>query len=103
MWANLSGSGVVDDQTYGYWSGPTANLLLAVRKGDPAAGTSSGVTFDLLTGPVAFDNAGKIAFGATLVGSGVTAPMRRDSGRIVPAASNSWPVGGATRPERQAA
>jgi hypothetical protein len=70
MWANLAGSGVVGNDSYGYWTGGASTLALVVRKGDPAAGAPSG-NFGVLGGPVAFNIEGRVAFGANLTGSGV--------------------------------
>jgi hypothetical protein len=71
LWANVSGTGVVDDQSYGIWSGHSKNLTLAALSGDAAPGTPSGVRFEILSGPVALNNLGQIVLGANLVGTGV--------------------------------
>jgi hypothetical protein len=71
LWANLAGTGVVGNDRYGYWSGGAGSLALLTRSGNPAPGTSSGVSFGPLFGPIAFNGAGQVAFGANLTGSGV--------------------------------
>src|SRR5262245_23382066 len=70
-WANLAGTGVVDNQTYGYWTGGAGSLALVARTGSPAPDTSSGVNFGSVFGPIDFNKEGQVAFGANLAGSGV--------------------------------
>ncbi len=71
LWANVSGIGVVDNQSYGIWSGHSENLTLVALTGNSAPGTLSGAKFEILSGPVAFNNLGQVVLGANLVGNGV--------------------------------
>ena len=48
LWANVAGSGVVGNESYGIWSGGSGNLTLVARSGTPAPGTPSGVNFRIL-------------------------------------------------------
>lgn len=66
----LSGAGVSTANT-GIWSEGGGALHLVARKGAPAPGTASGVTFNLLADPKVDAN-GRATFLATLAGPGVT-------------------------------
>jgi hypothetical protein len=59
----------------GIWSNAAGPLQLVARKGDPAPGTPSGVTFNELGwgNLVAFNSAGQLAFRGTLTGTGIDA------------------------------
>jgi hypothetical protein len=70
--ANLVGSGVDSTNEYGIWSEGSGALQLVAREGSQAPGTPSGVNFDRLWfGAPQLNNAGQIAFLASLIGSGV--------------------------------
>ncbi len=71
LWANLTGTGIVGNQSYGIWSGAPNSLALVTRSGSPAP-APPGVTIDLPLGVTALNNAGQVAFAAALSGSGVT-------------------------------
>ena len=66
----LTGSGVSTANT-GIWSEGGGALHLVARKGSPAPGTASGVTFNLLADPKVDAN-GRATFLATVAGSGVS-------------------------------
>jgi hypothetical protein len=73
----LAGSGVHSSNDHGIWLGTPTNLALVARKGDQAAGAPAGVNyadFVLLnaTKILELNDAGQVAFGASLTGSGVT-------------------------------
>jgi hypothetical protein len=71
LWANLAGTGVVNNQTYGIWSGTPSSLTLVTRSGIQAPGMHSGVNSDRPFSAVAFNSAGQVAFMGRLTGSGV--------------------------------
>jgi len=71
FWANLAGSGVVGNQNFGIWSGASGSPMLLTRSGDHAPGTPTGVNFFYPLGFFGSNNAGQIAFGGRLTGSGV--------------------------------
>jgi hypothetical protein len=68
--AGLTGSGVDASNNAGIWRGAPGSLSLVARMGSAAPGTGSGVNFSSLTNPV-LNDAGQVAFQATLTGSGV--------------------------------
>ncbi len=65
------GSGLTTANNVGIWSDASGSLSLTARTGNQAPGTAAGVTFSSLLAP-ALNNAGQVAFIATLTGSGVT-------------------------------
>ena len=65
----VTGSGIDSTNDRGIWSGDPAGLGLITRTGDHAPGTAAGVNFAGLTEP-ALNNAGQLAFRASLVGAG---------------------------------
>src|SRR5262249_10856697 len=79
--ANLSGLGVNNTTKRTIWSEGSGSLTLIARGGNSAPNTGPGVIFDdtssfgVFFAP-AFNDAGKIAFQATLSGTGVTASNR---------------------------
>jgi hypothetical protein len=68
--ASLAGPGVDDFNRRGIWVGNATGLQLVVRSGDPAPGTDPGVNFFTLGDP-ALNNAGQLAFSASLIGGGL--------------------------------
>ena len=72
--ADLTGSGVDSTNDAGIWSEGSGSLALVARSGDHAPGTPSGVNFSQLRYHLMFavlNDAGQIAFFASLTGSGV--------------------------------
>jgi hypothetical protein len=74
--AGLRGTGVTDANNMGIWAGTGGDLSLVAREGGSAVG-SPGTTFSFLGGHL-LNNAGDVAFGAILEGSGVVSS--NDSG-----------------------
>ena len=70
FWGRLTGSGVDSTNTAGLWLEHSGSVGLLVRAGDRAPGTPSGVNF-IEFFPYRLNNAGQIAFQASLTGSGV--------------------------------
>ncbi len=69
--AGLTGTEVNITNDSGVWSKGSGSLALVARKGSPAAGTPADVYFGAVRPPL-INHAGKTAFTADLVGSGVT-------------------------------
>ena len=67
--AGLRGTGVTDANNIGIWAGEGGALSLVAREGTSAVG-APGTNFSFLGGPL-LNNAGDVAFGAILAGSGV--------------------------------
>jgi hypothetical protein len=68
--STLTGSGVDSSNNEGIWRGAPGSLSLVARRGSAAPGTASGVNYSSLGNPV-LNDAGQVAFGAFLTGSGV--------------------------------
>jgi hypothetical protein len=66
----VTGSGVNSTNDRGIWSGDPAGLELVARTGSQAPGAAAGVIFSGLTEP-ALNDAGQLAFRASLTGPGV--------------------------------
>lgn len=69
--AELTGEGIDSNNNGGIWSEGIGNLNLVTRKGDPAPGTPSGVSYSYLFPPV-LNSSGKTAFEANLTGPNVS-------------------------------
>lgn len=67
----LAGTGVTSANDRGLWTGSSASILLSARKGSPAPGTDTGVTFAGLTNAVLSQD-GFPAFLGSLTGPGVS-------------------------------
>jgi hypothetical protein len=67
----LFGAGVDSTNNVGLWSDRNGALELIARAGDQAPGTLPGVRFTGASNPIAMNDAGHVAFGANLTGSGV--------------------------------
>ena len=67
--SRLSGGGVTTANDGGIWSEQSGVMSLVVREGNQAAGTPAGTNFADFNSPV-LNNAGQIAFRATLTGAG---------------------------------
>jgi hypothetical protein len=82
--ADVAGPGITTANDRGIWTSTGAGLALIARQGDPAPGTNSGETFgafrpSTFTTPtplLAINNAGNVAFNATMLG----APSSSDRG-----------------------
>lgn len=74
--ALLSGGGVNSANDRGIWIGHSGDYALVVREGQAAPGTASGVTFGTVNS--FFSNDSHVAFGASLLGPGIT-PTDRSS------------------------
>src|SRR5690606_568737 len=68
--AVLSGPGVDDTKDVAFFVYRDGMLELVAREGDPAAGVADAVYADLRS--AGMDGAGRMVFGATLAGAGVT-------------------------------
>jgi alpha-tubulin suppressor-like RCC1 family protein len=71
--SHVTGGGVDATNNGGIWLGTAGNLSLVIRSGDHAPGTPSGVNLSssLSTSQPVLNDAGQIAFTATLTGAGV--------------------------------
>ncbi len=65
--AQLTGTGITDSNNIGIWR----DDAIIAQAGDPAPGTSGGTSFGFFTDPV-LNDAGQVAYHATLTGTGVT-------------------------------
>jgi hypothetical protein len=72
FYGTVAGSGVSTSNDSGVWSEGSGSLALLVRKGSQAAGTPSGVNYNVLLDLPLLNTSGKAAVSATLTGSGVT-------------------------------
>ncbi len=77
VWTFLTGAGVDSTNDEGIWLENSGALALMARSGSHAPGTPSGVNYEYLTQPD-INDAGQIAFAASLTGSGVNST--NDSG-----------------------
>ncbi len=69
----LQGAGVSAANNEGVYRGGVGTLIQVAREGDQAPGAGAGVVFgDFAFGTVGLNNANQVAFGAELVGAGVT-------------------------------
>ncbi len=68
--STLTGTGVINGNESGLWTGRPGQLTLVMRGGDPAPGT--GLHFRGPVDPVVINGAGRVAFAATLTGPGLT-------------------------------
>lgn len=68
---SLAGAGVTNANNTAIYSGPVDAVQPVVRGGDTAPGTPAGVNY-LSVGPAAINDAGQLAYIASLTGSGVT-------------------------------
>jgi hypothetical protein len=75
--STLAGSGVSSVNDQGVWMQRSGDWALVARAGDAAPGTPGGVTFDQIS-QLSFNDAGQVAFRATVTGNGVTST--NDSG-----------------------
>jgi len=73
FFSRLTGAGVDSTNDVGLWSEGSGILALVVREGDAAPGTGPGIVFSNLSSvaPVAFNDAGHIAFHSQITGAGV--------------------------------
>jgi hypothetical protein len=69
--ANLAGSGVIVNDSYGIWTGGSGSLTLVTRSAAHAPGTLDGVNYLYPLAAVALNHSGQVAFAARLTGSGV--------------------------------
>jgi hypothetical protein len=69
---NLAGAGVVSTNDAALLFEDHGNTKLLVREGDAAPGTPAGAIFSTFVSEICLNNAGQIAFRATLAGLGVT-------------------------------
>jgi hypothetical protein len=71
LWANVTGTGIVGNQSYGIWQGTSSGLALVTRSGISAAGAPVGVNVEIPLGVTALNNAAQVGFAANLTGIGV--------------------------------
>ncbi len=71
FYAVLTGAGLDASNNYGIWSEGSGALSLVARAGSAAPGTPPGVTFSSLGFDLALNRSGRIAFAASLGGTGV--------------------------------
>jgi hypothetical protein len=69
--SSLTGSGVDSTNDRGIWSDRTGSLALVARSGDQAPGMSGGANYGSFLSDPILNDAGQIAFVATLIGTGV--------------------------------
>jgi hypothetical protein len=72
----VTGGGVDATNDYGIWSESSGSLALVAREGDQAPGTPSGVNFGNFS-ETPLNDAGEIAFTASLAGAGVDSTNNR--------------------------
>ncbi|MEZ6193652.1 MAG: hypothetical protein R3C45_20610 [Phycisphaerales bacterium] len=64
----ITGPGVDDTNNVGIWSGPSDDLRLVVRRGDPAPGFGAGTSFSTVQIAPGMGQAGQVGWTAELVG-----------------------------------